>query len=147
MTLTSRLCRFMETRTWWLSSVKMQGRRGLIWGIYSKEVTAKASQRSEHLSAPVPYVPAPRHTAPFLCCRSLSCTAHLNLVQCLLRAPVWIVSINQSLYLKQVRAVDQQNQKPALPTALQCHSQPRRSTAEKPGLGSPTLQPAQWLSW
>lgn len=116
--------------TWCLSSVKMQGRGGLIWRIYTKEVTTKASQRYEHLSSPVPAVPAPRHTASFLCCRSQSCTAHRNLVQGVLRAPVWIVSINQSLYLKEE----------TLPTSLQCHSQPRGRTAEEPVLGSPTLQ-------
>lgn len=98
--------------------------------IYTKEVTTKASQRYEHLSSPVPAVPAPRHTASFLCCRSQSCTAHRNLVQGVLRAPVWIVSINQSLYLKEE----------TLPTSLQCHSQPRGRTAEEPVLGSPTLQ-------
>lgn len=49
MTLTSRLCGFMETRTRWLSSVKMQGRRGLIQGICTKIVTTKASQTYEQL--------------------------------------------------------------------------------------------------
>lgn len=32
MTVPSRLCKFMEMRTWWLRSVKMQGRGGLFWG-------------------------------------------------------------------------------------------------------------------
>lgn len=70
----------MKTITWCFRSVKMQDGGTLVWGVYTKEVTTKASQGCEHLPAPVPAVPAGEitaagHTAPSLCRRSLSCTA------------------------------------------------------------------------
>lgn len=70
----------MKTRTLWFSSVKTQDGRSLTWEIYAKEVTMKANQVCEHLSAPVPAVPAdeitaPSRTAPSFCCSSLSCVA------------------------------------------------------------------------